>query len=192
MASLFGSPPPSPIPHDWGISASIDLINSRWSDHLGRRRSYDRLLEPKFLSAFLKRWRFKVRRPDDPGAREQLALMRVFLREILERYASGSPLTAAQVRKLESEMNRAPVRLRPDGRHARSGDDWDVVLSEIASSAAALMTRQQTVKVCANPSCSWMFVDESRPGTRRWCNPGVCGSLLNVRRYRRAHAGDRT
>lgn len=190
MTSLFGSPPPSPIPHDWGISPSIDLINSRWSDHLGRRRSYDRLLEPKFLRAFLKRWGFKVRRPDDPAAREKLARMRVFLRETLEGYASGRPLTAAQERKLESEMNTAPVRLTADGRHIRSGGDWDIVLSEIASSAAALMARHRTVKVCANPSCSWMFVDESRPRSRRWCNPGVCGSLVNVRRFRLAHASD--
>ena len=192
MASLFGSPPPSPIPHDWGISPSIDLINSRWSDHLGRSRSYDRLLEPKFRRAFLKRWRFTVRRPDDGAARADLARMRSFLRDVLERYASGRPLTGTMRRRLELEMNRAPVRLTADGRHARSGGDWDVVLSEIASSAAALMAHHQTVKVCANPSCTWMFVDESRPGTRRWCNPGVCGSLLNVRRYRLAHAGDRS
>jgi len=29
-----------------------------------------------------------------------------------------------------------------------------------------------------------MFVAESRPRTRRWCNTGVCGSLVNVRRHR--------
>lgn len=191
MPSLFGSPPPSPIPHDWGTSPSIDLINSRWHDHLGRRVFYDRLLEPRFLRAFLRRWGFTVRHPDDRAALGDLAQLRAFLRDVLERYASGRPLTGAMRRRLELEMNRAPVHLTADGRHIRSGDDWQIVLSEIASSASALMAHQQAVKVCANPHCSWMFVDESRPRTRRWCNPGVCGSLVNVRRFRLAHAGER-
>lgn len=198
MPELFGSPPPSPIPHDWGISPSIDLINSRWSDHLGAGRTYDRLLEPKFRRAFLKRWHFKVDDPDNRRAQVDLARLRALLRRVLERYASGRPLTKAMRQELEAEMNRAPVRLQVDGGsagmelgHHRSGREWDIVLAEIATSAARLISDRRTVKVCANPNCSWMFVDESRPRTRRWCNPGVCGSLVNVRRFRLAHAGDR-
>ena len=61
-------------------------------------------------------------------------------------------------------------------------------MAETATSAVRLMSERRTVKVCANPDCTWMFVDESKPGTRRWCNPGVCGSLVNVRRYRSVHA----
>ena len=189
MPGLFGGPPPSPIPHDWGASPSIDLINSKWSDHLGRKKIYDRLLEPRFRRAFLKRWHFKVADPDDARARTELARLRAFLREVLEQHAAGRPLTASMQRRLESEMNRAPLLLRVDGGHRRSGRDWDVVLSEVASSAAQLMSEHRTVKVCANPNCSWMFVDASRPRTRRWCNTGVCGSLTNVRRYRLVHAG---
>lgn len=199
MPALFGSPPPSPIPHDWGVSPSIDLINSRWSDHLGRGRSYDRLLEPKFRRAFLKRWHFKVADPDDRVAVAELARLRAFLRTVLELYGSGRPLTSSMHRRLEAEMNRAPMRLQVDGgkagmkfHHQRSGREWDIVLAEIATSAARLISEGRTVKVCANPNCTWMFVDESRPHTRRWCNTGVCGSLLNVRRYRLAHAGDRS
>ena len=163
-------------------------MNSRWTDHLGRNLSYDRLLEHRFLRAFLKRWHFNVGEVDDPGARKDLARLRALLRDVLEQYAAGRPMTAAVQRRLEAEMNRAPVQLRMDGSHRRSGRDWDIVLAEIAGSAAALMADGRTVKVCANPNCSWMFVDESRPRTRRWCNTGVCGSLNNVRRYRLVHA----
>jgi predicted RNA-binding Zn ribbon-like protein len=191
LASLFGSPPPSPIPHDWGISPSIDLVNSRWHDHLGRPVFYDRLLEPRFLRTFLKRWHLKVADVDDPKAQLELARLRAFLRGVLERHASGRPLTPEMRRRLEKEMNRAPLRLRVDGTPRRSGRDWDVALAEIASSAAELIAERRLVKVCANPNCSWMFVDLSRPRTRRWCNTGVCGSLNNVRKYRLAHAGER-
>ena len=58
---------PSPIPHDWTPAPCLDLVNSRWSDHLGSGRSYDRLPEPLFRRAFLKRWGYRVGDPDSAG-----------------------------------------------------------------------------------------------------------------------------
>jgi predicted RNA-binding Zn ribbon-like protein len=78
----------------------------------------------------------------------------------------------------------------PDGYHLslnRSGNDWDIVIAEIATSAITVMTEQRTIKTCANADCSWMFVDESKPRSRRWCNVSICGSLVNVRRHRAQH-----
>jgi predicted RNA-binding Zn ribbon-like protein len=194
MQPLYGSPPPSPIPHDWGVEPCIDLINSRWNDHLGRGMSYDRLPLPRFRRTFLTRWHLRVDDPDDRQAVADLARLRLMLRRVLERYASGRPPDGAMRRALEAAMNRAPIGLQLEAgnagwrlRQRRSGRDWDVAIAEIATSAARLMSEGRKVKVCANPNCSWMFVDESRPHTRRWCNTAVCGSLLNVRRYRRAH-----
>jgi predicted RNA-binding Zn ribbon-like protein len=194
MQALFGSPPPSPIPHDWGVAPCLDLINSRWNDHLGRRASYDRLPLPRFRRTFLKRWHLRVDDPDDRQAVADLARLRVMLRSVLEHYAAGRQPDPAMWQALEAAMNRAPIRLRLEAgkpgwrlRQRKSGRDWDVAIAEIATSAAQLMAEGRIVKVCANPNCSWMFVDESRPHTRRWCNTAVCGSLLNVRRYRRAH-----
>jgi predicted RNA-binding Zn ribbon-like protein len=90
-------------------------------------------------------------------------------------------------------MNRAPLRfnlLRDDEGFElaleRSGGDWDRVIADIATSAARLLAEHRRVTICANPHCSWMFVDRSRSGTRRWCNVGVCGSLINVRHFRAA------
>ena len=194
MHTAFGEPAPSPIPHDWEIAPSLDLINSRWTDHLGRGHTYDRLLDPKFRRALLRRWRFKVGDPDDRKAQLELARLRDLLRRALERYISGRPLPPAMVRELQATVNRAPMRLELDAsgggslvRAPRSGSDWDVVMAEIATSAVRLMSERRKVKICANPNCSWIFVDQSKPGTRRWCNPGICGSLANVRRFRAAH-----
>jgi predicted RNA-binding Zn ribbon-like protein len=75
----------------------------------------------------------------------------------------------------------------PDGYRLslnRSGNDWDIVIAEVATSAVTVMTEQRTIKKCANSDCSWMFVDESKPRSRRWCNVSICGSLVNVRRHR--------
>jgi len=96
-------------------------------------------------------------------------------------------------RRLEAEINKAPIsmRLAPSAEGytlsaGRVGESWDVVTSDIAMSTARLMSDKATVKVCANPDCSWMFTDESKPKTRRWCNVSVCGSLVNVRHHRAA------
>jgi predicted RNA-binding Zn ribbon-like protein len=43
------------------------------------------------------------------------------------------------------------------------------------------------VKLCAQ--CSWLFVDRSRNGSRRWCSMGECGAQVKMRRYRAARRG---
>ncbi|MQA09768.1 MAG: hypothetical protein GEU98_14695 [Pseudonocardiaceae bacterium] len=37
---------------------------------------------------------------------------------------------------------------------------------------------------CASPVCDGMFVDTSRAGRRRYCEPDLCGNRLNVANYR--------
>jgi predicted RNA-binding Zn ribbon-like protein len=32
------------------------------------------------------------------------------------------------------------------------------------------------MRSCANPDCRVLFVDHSRPGTRRWCSMQTCGN----------------
>jgi predicted RNA-binding Zn ribbon-like protein len=183
---------PSPLPHDWASDPSLDLINSRWSDHLGSGRFYDRLPEPLFRRAFLKRWGYQVDDPDDDAARARLAALRVVLRRAIDLYISNRPIPPSMQRVLESEMNRAPTTLSVSGNAAegyalsvkRLGDPWDIVTAEIATSAVRLIAERRLIKECANPHCNWMFVDESKRRSRRWCNVSVCGSLVNVRRHR--------
>ncbi|MGF7236904.1 MAG: CGNR zinc finger domain-containing protein [Frankia sp.] len=43
---------------------------------------------------------------------------------------------------------------------------------DLAGSAAI-----ERVRGCANPACGALFLDSSRPGTRRWCSMGTCGNL---------------
>ncbi|MFI5283336.1 MAG: CGNR zinc finger domain-containing protein [Candidatus Dormibacterales bacterium] len=182
---------PGPLPHDWGATSSLDLINSRWSDHLGSGRYYDRLPDSRFRVAFLKRWSYRVDDPDDASAVSRLHSLRASLRNLLEQYMSGRPLRRATLHGVEAEMNRAPIglRFRRDRdvyslsiEHVGSG--WDATTSDIAMSAARLISGRATIRVCANPDCSWMFEDATRSKTRRWCNVSVCGSLVNVRRHR--------
>jgi len=181
---------PRPLPNEWGAAPCLDLVNSRWNDHVGSGEVHDRLPLPVWRRGFLRHWAYRVRDPDDEAAVRRLYRMRRVIRTALESHAATRKVPQAARAALEREVNRAPLKARVTAHGLvieRSGPDWDVVTSDIATSAVRLIGEGAVVKVCANPHCSWMFVDESRSGSRRWCDVSICGSLVNVRRYRRRH-----
>lgn len=46
------------------------------------------------------------------------------------------------------------------------------------------------LRSCANPTCRGRFVDTSRPGTRRYDLPAICGNRLNVAAHRARRRAD--
>ena len=55
----------------------------------------------------------------------------------------------------------------------------------IAQSAADLLTsdRLKKVRECEAPTCAWLFLDESRNHSRRWCDMKVCGNREKAKRH---------
>lgn len=47
-----------------------------------------------------------------------------------------------------------------------------------------------TVKECASPTCTWLFVDTSRNHSRRWCDMKSCGNREKARRHYDRHRGE--
>jgi predicted RNA-binding Zn ribbon-like protein len=41
----------------------------------------------------------------------------------------------------------------------------------------------QRTRECAHPSCTWIFIDTSRGGQRRWCDMATCGNQIKSRRH---------
>jgi predicted RNA-binding Zn ribbon-like protein len=71
---------------------------------------------------------------------------------------------------------------------AREGGlDW--LLAAIARSAAELITEGEDtrLRLCANPSCSLFFYDNSRTHRRRWCSMSLCGNRHKVAAFARRH-----
>lgn len=60
------------------------------------------------------------------------------------------------------------------------------VLGAAAREAVALLTspRLDRVRECAAGDCRLVFLDTSRPGTRRWCSMRRCGNRRKVAEYR--------
>ncbi|MCO6007208.1 ABATE domain-containing protein [Actinoallomurus purpureus] len=60
----------------------------------------------------------------------------------------------------------------------RADDPVTATLALIARDALDLVTSAAITRVreCADPHCGALFLDGSRPGTRRWCSMGTCGN----------------
>jgi predicted RNA-binding Zn ribbon-like protein len=77
-------------------------------------------------------------------------------------------------------------RLTADGTSAPVVATATDALSAIARDAIDLFTGPvgHRIRVCAAEDCAFLFVDASRPGSRRWCSMQRCGNLAKVRAHR--------
>jgi predicted RNA-binding Zn ribbon-like protein len=64
-------------------------------------------------------------------------------------------------------------------------DSLAYLLWPIAQSAEELLTseRIKNVRECSADTCAWLFLDESRNHSRRWCDMSVCGNRQKARRH---------
>ncbi|MBA4397546.1 MAG: 4-hydroxybenzoyl-CoA reductase [Syntrophus sp. (in: bacteria)] len=64
-------------------------------------------------------------------------------------------------------------------------------LSEIARDAVMIIgdTGRQRLKMCDNPSCRMLFVDQSPAKRRRWCAMSLCGNREKIRTHRQRKRG---
>jgi predicted RNA-binding Zn ribbon-like protein len=91
-------------------------------------------------------------------------------------------------------VNELLVRIAGTHQLTRVGGEWRLrfaatrsldALEAIARSAAATLAEARiAVRQCAGETCSLFFTDESPTGSRRWCDPTVCGSHARVERRR--------
>lgn len=59
------------------------------------------------------------------------------------------------------------------------------LLAPVIWSAGDLLTgeRLPRVRLCANEKCRWLFLDDSKGGTRRWCAMRACGNRAKAHRH---------
>jgi predicted RNA-binding Zn ribbon-like protein len=128
----------------------------------------------------------------------------IALREVIYRIfaaaAAGDAASEADLASLNEALAAAPPRVRL----ARSGASYGWVaarpatssapalLAPVLWSAADLLTGLHRVRLrrCANDACLWLFIDQSKGGTRRWCDMSACGNRAKARRhYQRVRPG---
>lgn len=94
---------------------------------------------------------------------------------------------------------RVPSRTRL--RRSATSSGWvlesatatiEQILAPVLWSAGDLLAGSQLARLrcCANPRCQWLFLDDSKSGTRRWCSMASCGNRAKAyRHYLRSKIG---
>jgi predicted RNA-binding Zn ribbon-like protein len=190
-----------------GGDVSLDFVNT-----LGWRltgypreylRSYEDLLDWSRQAGLLaleeKEGLFRQATLDPEGARETLSRA-IALREAIHRLISAHIAGESQDENDLSALNRelsialSHLRVMPaddaytwrwDRSEYQGKTPLDSLLWPVAQSAAELLTSENLgrVKLCAGEGCGWIFLDESRNSSRRWCDSRDCGNRERVRRH---------
>jgi predicted RNA-binding Zn ribbon-like protein len=131
-----------------------------------------------------------------PAAAAALLAEAIALREAIYRIfralACGEAIADPDLAALNRALAAAPPRHRL--ALAGAGYGWQIgltrnsaptLLAPVLWSAGDLLAsdRRRSVRLCANGQCLWLFLDESKAGTRRWCNMASCGNRAKARRH---------
>jgi predicted RNA-binding Zn ribbon-like protein len=123
---------------------------------------------------------------------EAIAL-REALYEVFRAIADGKEPPEDAMRALNAALARAPSRLgieRQGGNFAwriphTSEPAVAALLAPVVWSGTELLlgSRLPRVRHCANERCLWLFLDDSKSGTRRWCSMSACGNRAKAHRH---------
>jgi len=117
--------------------------------------------------------------------------IREALYRLLHRVASASGPASEDLRLLNRALSDAAPRAVID--HADRGLGWRIaaqpsaagILAPVLWSAADILVGPDSARVrqCANERCLWLFLDDSKNGTRRWCSMQSCGNRAKAHRH---------
>lgn len=125
--------------------------------------------------------------------------IRDLLLSIFAGIANGRPISLQRLSELNSALAHIPGLLRVRKGTDRIETEWTSaadglqrVLFAVLTNAAELLgsDRLGRIRECASADCTWLFVDESRNHSRRWCDMTACGNRMKARRhYQRSKNG---
>ena len=118
--------------------------------------------------------------------------MRDSIYVIFSAIAAGKKPAKPALAKFNSLLQEAMAHLSIHWSDEGFAWKWDeaqdrlrFIMWNIAYSAARLLTSDDArrVRQCSGPSCTWLFLDRSKNGSRRWCDMRNCGNREKSRRH---------
>ncbi|MBP1176171.1 putative RNA-binding Zn ribbon-like protein [Paenibacillus sp. PvR133] len=171
-----------------------DFVNSEWHDWRGSGRSEDRLLKPEWQNDFLIQWQFSAPVPASAEDIEEMQILRRELRSFAEHLTSGGQMTSDLVDTINRKMiEGGPVTrlLKQEDEHFNIvlepvANGWKKVLAEVVADFAQAFVNSggSRIRICDNTDCRWVFYDDTRNRSKRFCDDKMCGNLMKVRRFR--------
>ncbi|EOD64143.1 CGNR zinc finger domain-containing protein [Amycolatopsis vancoresmycina] len=110
------------------------------------------------------------------------------VREAVYELVTGSlrPASRQRLNRFAASPVPAPSLAVSGELRWQAADPGSSMLALVARDALDLVTSPEFSRVrrCAGERCGALFLDTSRPGTRRWCSMEVCGNQAKKSTYR--------
>jgi predicted RNA-binding Zn ribbon-like protein len=111
---------------------------------------------------------------------------------LLGTAAAGEAIGERDIDALNGLLAAAPARTSLAA--GKNGNLWHLppaapaaasLLAPVIWSAGDLLAGQRLsrLRMCANEKCRWLFIDDSKSGTRRWCSMSLCGNRAKAHRH---------
>jgi predicted RNA-binding Zn ribbon-like protein len=158
---------------------SLDFI--RTLRYRGSPRAVEELPDEEALGAWLRQFG-----PCDPGTPSPAQVVTAQqLREAIHALLTGCAASRDVVNAAAAAPPPVPAIEESGALHWRAS--VPALLSLLARDAMDLIASPafDRVRGCANPDCGVLFLDTSRPGTRRWCSMDTCGNVAKKATLRR-------
>jgi predicted RNA-binding Zn ribbon-like protein len=175
---------------------ALDFCNSLSPTRRVSQR--DRILMPADFAAWAARAGIAIDRAPSPQALVRLHRLRAALIGIFHARAEQRAPHEHDLALLNAELAeaRAADRLMPTATGYAiedvAPDPIDRLRHRIARDAGDLLTGDlRRVKRCPAHDCLWLFHDDSKNLSRRWCAMDDCGTKSKVRRHRAKATSDR-
>jgi predicted RNA-binding Zn ribbon-like protein len=182
---------------DWHASGKpVENLNSyseliTWGEQAG-------LVSPK--SAHLMN-RLAIEQPADASDEYKFTLQvrEALYRVFAHRYA-GEPILEDDLVLLNSVISQAMAHMQLSPAAGEIHWEWspeingaNLILWPVARAAAELLTSDKAskVRICEDDrGCGYLFIDQTKNHSRRWCSMESCGNRAKARRhYSRLQAG---
>ncbi|MEK5395189.1 CGNR zinc finger domain-containing protein [Paenibacillus nitricinens] len=173
-----------------------DFINSYWRDWRtgNKNKDRDKLEDPEWLAEQLKKYTLLETEMPNTIELKKLKALRSLLWGWVQAIVQGKSMDGEMLKQLNVYMDKGPVTRRI----VWNSDDqaeisllplysgWEQVMAEIAASfAEALLEKEPSrFRICDNPDCLWVYYDDTRNRSKRYCDDKACGNLMKVRRFR--------
>lgn len=169
---------------------SLEFINSHWYNT--HKPFQERLADAQWLAAFCEKWQL----PHVDASEETVSALldlRAFLSQAATEICLTGTLPEAHLEMLNAYLHTAEAypslnRSGPSGFRldtASPSDGVRAAIHRIALSFARLLAEHSPLhlKQCGNPECGWIFYDDTKGHTKKWCDK-TCASLMKVRKHR--------
>jgi predicted RNA-binding Zn ribbon-like protein len=132
--------------------------------------------------------------PDEATCAYEFALqVREAIYRIFSQHYTGLPIPEADLVLLNSVVRQAMAHLQLSPTQGEFHWKWSVevdganlILWPVARAAAELLTSDQAsrVRICEdNRGCGYLFIDQTKNHSRRWCSMESCGNRAKARRH---------